>query len=114
MDPHPGETLTEYLGELGAGLAGYLFSALGATRFAWNAEVQANWKVLKDAFQEVWHIPTLHHRSIPNVFSDATNKYGHALEFRLYPRHGRISLPAISRASPRRLKGLPYVMAPAR
>jgi phenylpropionate dioxygenase-like ring-hydroxylating dioxygenase large terminal subunit len=93
MNPQPGETLTEYLGELGAGLAGYPFSTLGATRFAWNAEVRANWKVLKDAFQEVWHIPTLHHRSIPNVFSDAANKYGHALEFRLYQRHGRISLP---------------------
>jgi phenylpropionate dioxygenase-like ring-hydroxylating dioxygenase large terminal subunit len=93
MGAHPSETLEEYLGEIGAGLRGYPFGELGATRFAWDAEVNANWKVLKDAFQEVWHIPTLHRRSIPNVFSDAANKYGHALEFKLYGRHGRISLP---------------------
>jgi phenylpropionate dioxygenase-like ring-hydroxylating dioxygenase large terminal subunit len=93
IDPDPKETLQAYLGEWGAGFDGYPFSDLAATRFSWHTELKANWKVIKDAFQEVWHIPTLHHSTIPNVFSDAANKYGHALNFRLYPRHGQISLP---------------------
>jgi phenylpropionate dioxygenase-like ring-hydroxylating dioxygenase large terminal subunit len=105
MEPHPGESLAEYLGELGAGLRGYPFGELAATRFAWNAEVQANWKVLKDAFQEVWHIPTLHRKSIPNVFSEPSNKYGHALEFKLYERHGRISLPGNFGRKPTAVEG---------
>ncbi|HEY1850225.1 MAG TPA: aromatic ring-hydroxylating dioxygenase subunit alpha [Candidatus Binataceae bacterium] len=91
-DPHPVESLREYLGEIGTGFGGYPFGELGATLFFWQTEIKANWKVIKDAFQEVWHIPTLHHKTIPNVFSDTVNKYGHALNFTLYPRHGRISL----------------------
>jgi phenylpropionate dioxygenase-like ring-hydroxylating dioxygenase large terminal subunit len=93
IDPSPRETLEEYLGEWGRGFDGYPFAQLAATRFSWRTELNANWKVIKDAFQEVWHIPTLHHKTIPNVFSDAANKYGHAINFKLYPRHGQISLP---------------------
>ena len=92
VDPDPKETLQEYLGEFGTGFSGYPFSELAATPFSWRTELKANWKVIKDAFQEVWHIPTLHHRSIPDVFADTANKYGHALSFTLFPRHGRISL----------------------
>jgi phenylpropionate dioxygenase-like ring-hydroxylating dioxygenase large terminal subunit len=93
VDRNPSETLQEYLGEWGAGFDGYPFADLAATRFSWHTEVKANWKVIKDAFQEVWHIPSLHHKTIPNVFSDSANKYGHALNFKLYPRHGQISMP---------------------
>jgi phenylpropionate dioxygenase-like ring-hydroxylating dioxygenase large terminal subunit len=92
LDPHPKETLHEYLGEFGSGFSGYPFTELAATPFFWQTELKANWKVIKDAFQEVWHIPTLHHKTIPDVFADTANKYGHALDFTLYPRHGRISL----------------------
>ena len=93
VDPNPSESLRDYLGEFGESLRGYPFAELGATPFTWQTELKANWKVIKDAFQEVWHIPTLHHKTLPSVFSDAANKYGHALSFTLYPRHGRISLP---------------------
>src|SRR5579859_6870778 len=92
LEPHPKETLHEYLGEFGSGFSGYPFGELAATPFFWQTELKANWKVIKDAFQEVWHIPTLHHKTIPDVFADTANKYGHALNFTLYPRHGRISL----------------------
>ena len=93
VDPKPGESLREYLGAIGDGFEGYPFGELAATRFSYDTELKANWKVLKDAFQEVWHIPTLHHKSIPGVFSDGDNRWGHALEFKLYERHGRVSLP---------------------
>lgn len=92
MDLNPKETLREYLGEWGTDLSGYPFAELSATLFFWRTEIKANWKVVKDAFQEVWHIPTLHQNTIPTVFSDTVNKYGHALNFKLYPRHGQISL----------------------
>jgi len=92
VDPTPQETLRDYLGELGAGLAGYPFSELSATSTSWTTEVKANWKVIKDAFQEVYHVAFLHRRSIPDSFTSKTNPYAHCLDVRLYPRHGSMSL----------------------
>jgi hypothetical protein len=54
--------------------------------------LKANWKVIKDAFQEVYHISTLHRRTVGNVFASKPNAYSHTLDFTLFPRHGRISL----------------------
>jgi phenylpropionate dioxygenase-like ring-hydroxylating dioxygenase large terminal subunit len=62
--------------------------------FSWHTDVNANWKVAKDAFQEVYHISTLHRRIIRNVFASKSNPYANALDFTLFPPHGRISLSA--------------------
>jgi phenylpropionate dioxygenase-like ring-hydroxylating dioxygenase large terminal subunit len=92
VDPSPHETLQDYLGELGAGLADYPFGELSATSTSWTTEVKANWKVIKDAFQEVYHIAFLHKRSIPDSFTSKANPYAHCLDVQLYPRHGSMSL----------------------
>ena len=92
VDPTPQETLQDYLGELGAGLADYPFGELSATSTTWTTEVKANWKVIKDAFQEVYHIAFLHKRSIPDSFTSKANPYAHCLSVQLYPRHGSMSL----------------------
>lgn len=92
VDPQPQETLAEYLGELGTGLDGYPFDELSATSASWTTEVRANWKVVKDAFQEIYHVGFLHRRSAPDSFTSKTNPYSHALDFRLYPRHGSASV----------------------
>jgi phenylpropionate dioxygenase-like ring-hydroxylating dioxygenase large terminal subunit len=92
VDPNPQETLRDYLGELGAGLVDYPFDELSATSTSWTTEVKANWKVIKDAFQEVYHIAFLHKRSIPDSFTSKTNPYAHCLDVHLYPRHGSMSL----------------------
>lgn len=89
VDPNPTETLDEYLGETGTGLRGYPFGENSATCFSWHTELQANWKVCKDAFQEVYHISTLHHRTIGPVFASRTHPYVEALNFLLSSRHGR-------------------------
>ena len=54
--------------------------------------MNANWKVIKDAFQEVYHIAFLHKRSIPDSFTSKDNPYAHSLGVTLYPRHGSMSL----------------------
>lgn len=92
VDPTPQETLQEYLGELGAGLKDYPFGELSATSTSWSTEVKANWKVVKDAFQEVYHVAFLHKRSIPDSFTSKENPYGSPLDVRLYPRHGFMSI----------------------
>jgi len=105
VDPNPTESLPDYLGEFGTGFSGYPFPELSATQFFWQTELKANWKVIKDAFQEVWHIPSLHHKTIPNVFADPANKHGHALNFKLYARHGQISLPGNYERRPTTIEG---------
>jgi len=92
VDPNPQETLRDYLGELGAGLIDYPFGELSATSTSWTTEVKANWKVIKDAFQEVYHIAFLHKRSIPDSFTSKANPYAHCLDVHLYLRHGSMSL----------------------
>ena len=92
VDPAPQETLQDYLGELGTGLTGYPFNEWSVTSASWTTEVKANWKVIKDAFQEVYHVAFLHRRSIPDSFTSKANPYAHSLDVRLYPRHGSMSL----------------------
>lgn len=92
VDPTPQETLCEYLGEVGTTLHGYPFAEFSATSASWSTEVKANWKVVKDAFQEIYHVPFLHRRSIPDSFTSKANPYAHALDLKLFPRHARASV----------------------
>ncbi len=95
VDPDPQQTLPEYLGEgLRTSIQGYPFEDLSTNCFSWHTDVQANWKVAKDAFQEVYHISTLHRRIIGDVYASKANPYANALDFTLYPPHGRVSLSA--------------------
>lgn len=91
VDPNPQETLQGYLGGLGRDVDGYPFDELSATSGTWTTEVKANWKVIKDAFQEHYHISFLHKRSIPDSFTSPDNPYGHFLDVRLHGRHGSAS-----------------------
>ena len=95
VDPAPKQTLHDYLGEeLRTSIAGYPFAEVSSNLFSWHTDVNANWKVVKDAFQEVYHISTLHRRIIGSVYANKTNPYSHALDFTLFSPHGRISLSA--------------------
>ena len=65
IDPDPQETLQDYLGEMAAQLTGYPFAECSATAFSWRSEVKANWKIVKDSFQEVYHVGCLHKALTP-------------------------------------------------
>ena len=91
VDPNPQESLRDYLGGLARDLDGYPFETLSATCRSWTTEVKANWKVLKDAFQEVFHLNFLHIRSLADTTKSKENPYGHLLDVRLYGRHGSVS-----------------------
>lgn len=91
-DPDPQETLDEYLGELVRDLAGFPFAEFSATSGSWTTEVRANWKTVKDAFQEVYHVAFLHGTSIPDSFTGPRNPHAQILDLKLYPRHGKAAL----------------------
>ena len=107
VDSEPKQTLQEYVGEeLGESIKGYPFDEISTNRFSWHTDVNANWKVAKDAFQEVYHIPTLHRRIIGDVYASKSNPYANALDFTLFSPHGRVSLAANPERKPTRIESM--------
>lgn len=68
LDAAGTQTLQEFLGGMGTHLAGYPFHEMQAC-FAYNTELDCNWKVAHDAFAEAYHVSTIHAGSFPNVFA---------------------------------------------
>ena len=64
LDPHPRQSLREYLGPLITGLDDYPFGRL-TERYDFVADNNSNWKVFADAFQEYYHVPSLHPQQVP-------------------------------------------------
>ncbi len=94
VDPRPKETLREYLGAVGESFEGYPFAEMATGCSTWEVDVNANWKVCKDAFQEVYHIFSLHNKSTGAAFASTSNPYLNVHELALFGPHARISVPA--------------------
>jgi phenylpropionate dioxygenase-like ring-hydroxylating dioxygenase large terminal subunit len=91
LDPQPAETLTQFLGEHFRQLEGYPFEHLTSI-FGYDLEVNCNWKVALDAFQEGYHVPFVHARSLGNKLTSPDNRMNQPLDVVLSGYHGRLSL----------------------
>lgn len=78
--------LLDYLGVIADELDFYGLDRF-ETRFRFELEFDANWKVVVDAFNETWHVPFTHPRSLGHVvqWRDA--------HLRLTPPHSWMTLP---------------------
>jgi phenylpropionate dioxygenase-like ring-hydroxylating dioxygenase large terminal subunit len=91
LDPHPQETLQEYLGEVGTDLKGYPFNELTIC-YTYKADERVNWKVLLDAQQEGYHVPFLHKRTfVKAVESEVRTLNFRSVAVKLYKRHRMLS-----------------------
>jgi phenylpropionate dioxygenase-like ring-hydroxylating dioxygenase large terminal subunit len=59
LEKEPRQTLRDYLTPTVAKLESYPFQKMTQT-YVLESEINANWKVLMDAFQEIYHLPYLH------------------------------------------------------
>jgi phenylpropionate dioxygenase-like ring-hydroxylating dioxygenase large terminal subunit len=83
----PEQTLTEFLGEMGTGLAGYPF---GEMTQAWThrSEINSNWKLFVDAFVEFYHAPILHQRQATAEEAEKLARFGYEnLHYELLSPH---------------------------
>lgn len=78
--------LVNYLGDVGEELAFYKLDSFG-TRFRFQLELNANWKVVVDAFNETWHVPFTHQATLGKLvlWRDA--------HLRITPPHSWMTLP---------------------
>ncbi|VVP94075.1 3-phenylpropionate/cinnamic acid dioxygenase subunit alpha [Pseudomonas fluorescens] len=72
MQVEPAQSLEDYLKPMFGSIEGYPFEKL-TSGFSWVSEVQCNWKLALDAFQEAYHVAYIHGLSI----ADAVEKDEH-------------------------------------
>jgi phenylpropionate dioxygenase-like ring-hydroxylating dioxygenase large terminal subunit len=90
LDPEA-PPLEEYLGGLGAGLAGYPFDKMTQVH-KYRAEIGSNWKLFIDAFMEFYHAPVLHAKQAVAEESQKLQGYGYeALAYDVDGPHGMVS-----------------------
>ena len=71
----PDQSLPDFLGPMITALDGYPFDQM-TERFAYRADVNANWKLYMDAFAEFYHAPVLHAKQSPEKYSTAAQQAG--------------------------------------
>lgn len=69
FDAEPRQSLREFLGPMITGLDDYPFGKL-TERYDWVAHNNSNWKIFADAFQEYYHVPSLHSQQVPAEVRD--------------------------------------------
>jgi len=91
----PEQSLTEFLGPMITALEGYPFDQM-SERWYYKTEVNANWKLFMDAFQEFYHAPVLHANQTPPKFAAPARESGfEAPYYRIDGPHRLVSTSGI-------------------
>src|SRR3546814_6636046 len=69
----PEVSLQEFLGDFGTRFAGASWENTDTSLY-FEAHLDANWKVLADAFSETYHIPSIHPATIGKTFASARSE----------------------------------------
>ena len=78
LAPEPPETLEEFLGGYPEMVHDFPFENF-TQEFTWTIEVDANWKALRDAFAEAYHVPFQHDKTIGDGWNSKDNPFTHNL-----------------------------------
>ena len=92
FDENPRETLLDQLAELAIQLNDFPFEKMRLAGH-WGATLTANWKLFIDAFQEGYHVATVHSGTIDEYFTGERNPYCRPSSVRLYDRNRSLTIP---------------------
>jgi phenylpropionate dioxygenase-like ring-hydroxylating dioxygenase large terminal subunit len=86
LDPKPAQSLRDYLGALGEQLK--TLPVASATTFCeYVYEIDANWKLTYDNFQENYHLRFIHPRSGGGGAVGPENQFGYPIRYDFYGEH---------------------------
>ncbi len=105
LQDQPEQSLDEYLGDAGRALGRYPFEKM-TVAYPYRPEIAVNWKVLLDAQQEGYHVPTLHKISLAPSVAKLNGGIYRSHSFEAYGPHRRISTPANPHFEPNPTAGL--------
>lgn len=91
---HPKQSLREYLGTLADPLEAFPFEQMRPLAH-YSASLRSNWKVAINAFQEAYHVPTVHAVSARTLF------VSRLADFRFHGPHRAMTLPISSDFKPK-------------
>lgn len=87
----PEVSLKKYLGDFAPYFEG--FEYLGAdSPIIIEADLEANWKVLSDAFIETYHIACIHPGTLKDAFTSSDNPFGRLIDADIYGPHRTVSM----------------------
>ncbi|WP_436792033.1 aromatic ring-hydroxylating oxygenase subunit alpha [Yinghuangia sp. YIM S10712] len=92
----PEQPLRDYLGGMITPLEAYPFERL-TSRYDFSAEVDCNWKIFLDAFQEYYHVPVLHSQEATPAARPKTMTGFEAPHYQLDGPHRMVSTSSIPR-----------------
>jgi phenylpropionate dioxygenase-like ring-hydroxylating dioxygenase large terminal subunit len=91
LAPEPEVSLAEFLGPFKDHFAGVKYQGAG-TPVVFTADLDANWKVVSDAFIETYHIPFIHPETIGTTFASRINPFARLLSATILGPHRAVSM----------------------
>lgn len=91
LQPRPEVTLAAFLGRFAERLAGMPYIAAGSPLVV-TADLDANWKVVADAFVESYHIPSIHAKTLSDTFASPANRFSRLLDAQVFGPHRTVSM----------------------
>jgi phenylpropionate dioxygenase-like ring-hydroxylating dioxygenase large terminal subunit len=91
LQKEPEVSLEEFLGPFSRHLANLTYVAADSPVIL-TADLDANWKVVLDAFIESYHIPAIHQKTIASTFSSGANRFARLLDAKILGPHQAVSM----------------------
>jgi phenylpropionate dioxygenase-like ring-hydroxylating dioxygenase large terminal subunit len=110
LQREPEVTLAQFLGPFAQYLQGLHYQAAD-NPIILTADLDANWKVVSDAFIETYHIPVIHPETIGSTFASKDNPFSRLLGARTLGSHRAVSMygnPAPALRAQDRVQQLAY------
>lgn len=91
LQREPEVSLDEFLGDFKSHFGGFYYHGVN-NPVIFTAELDANWKVVADAFIETYHIPHIHPETIGTTFASTVNPHSRLLSAKLIKPHQSVSM----------------------
>lgn len=91
LQPRPEVSLDRFLGEFKDHFGGFHYQGVESP-VVFTADLDANWKVVSDAFIESYHIPAIHPQTLSDTFSARSNPFSRLLSAKLMGPHRHVSM----------------------